>query len=270
MSGLDLHVERDGPPGAPALLLLHGFTGSTRTWDDLRQALRDDCHILALDLPGHGQSPVPDDPAAYALPSVAHDIARALDREGISRCAVLGYSMGGRQALHFALACPERVSSLVLESTSPGIADPAERAQRRRRDHEVADFIEREGVAAFVDMWERLPLWTTQASLPEAVKAKQRAIRLSHSAKGLANSLRGAGQGEDASCMPSLAELHGPLAMIVGARDGAYVEHARRMLTAVRNTSGEAALIEVSDAGHAVHVEQPTPYAAAIRKLIGR
>ena len=146
MSRLDLHVERDGPPGAPALLLLHGFTGSTRTWDDLRQALRDDCQVLALDLPGHGKSPVPHDPAAYALPSVAHDIARALDHEGISRCAVLGYSMGGRQALRFALAYPERVSSLILESTSPGIADATERAQRRARDHELADFIEREGI----------------------------------------------------------------------------------------------------------------------------
>ena len=268
MSPVDLHVERDGRPGAPALVLLHGFTGSARTWDRLRAALRDEFDLLAVDLPGHGASPAPDDPRAYALENVAEDLARLLDRQRVQRCAVLGYSLGGRHALRFALDHPARVTRLILESTSPGIDDPAEREARRLRDHELADRIEREGVERFVDQWERLPLWHSQASLSPAALATQRAIRLAHTARGLANSLRGAGQGEGASVVARLPALERRVLLIVGALDRAYVAHARRMCAAL--AAPLSRVLEFESTGHAVHLEQPDAYAAAVRDFLAR
>src|SRR5690349_2633583 len=157
---LHLHAitSGDGPP----VVLLHGFTGSTATWTSLRAALEPHFTVHAVDLPGHGRSSAPADPERYRLERFAADLATVLDTLGIERTALLGYSLGARAALRFALAFPGRTSALILESVSPGIADPAERAARRTADAALADTIERDGVVAFVDRWERLPLWSSQ------------------------------------------------------------------------------------------------------------
>ena len=181
--GLQLHVVRSG--SGPALLMLHGFTGSAATWAPLSEALGDRFATIAVDLPGHRASSAPADSARYALGRLAADLARVLDRLGVARAAVLGYSMGGRAALRFALEHPDRVTALVLESSSPGIADPAERASRRAADVALAEAIERDGVAAFVERWEALPLWATQRALPAAARDKLRAQRLANTPLGL-------------------------------------------------------------------------------------
>ncbi|HEV2641572.1 MAG TPA: alpha/beta fold hydrolase, partial [Candidatus Elarobacter sp.] len=202
--GLHLHVTRSG--FGPPLVVLHGFTGSSETWMPLRTALDDRHTIIAVDMPGHGHSSAPDDPARYALSRFSNDLARTLDMLGLERVALLGYSMGGRAALGFALAHPSRIAALVLESTLPGIADSAERAARVAADHDLADSIVRDGIAAFVDRWERLPLWASQATLPEDTRTRLRAQRLANRPDGLANSLRGAGAGANQAATDRLAE----------------------------------------------------------------
>src|SRR5919202_1216376 len=101
----------------------------------------------------------------------------------------------GRVALHLALAAQERFATLTLESASPGILDPAERAARIRADEALAELLEREGIEPFVDRWERLPLFASQESLPAEARARVRAARLAQHPLGLANSLRGFGAG---------------------------------------------------------------------------
>ncbi|HRA21715.1 MAG TPA: alpha/beta fold hydrolase, partial [Anaerolineae bacterium] len=133
-----------GPQTRPPLLLLHGFTGDRRSWLGFAAAWRrlqagdraDGRHhgyrrrVIALDLPGHGRSPQPADPAARTMPGVVAEVQATIDALGITRAHVLGYSMGGRVALSLALAVPERVASLSLIGASPGIADAAERDAR--------------------------------------------------------------------------------------------------------------------------------------------
>lgn len=257
--GLALHVERDG--NGPPLLLLHGFTGSTITWSVLRAALRDRFELVAVDLPGHGRSSAPADSARYALPRTAGDLARVLDALGIARGAVLGYSMGGRTALQFALAHPERVSALVLESASPGIADPAERAARVASDEALAAAIERDGVEAFVDRWEQLPLWASQRHMLKPVaRARLRAERLAQRAEGLAGSLRGAGAGVEPPVLDRLGAVAVPTLLIAGALDAKYVTLARAMAERLPSARVEI----VPEAGHAVHLERPDAFAALV------
>jgi 2-succinyl-6-hydroxy-2,4-cyclohexadiene-1-carboxylate synthase len=259
---LRMHVVSSGH-GA-ALIALHGFTGSAETWTPLRDTLADRFTIHAVDLPGHGRSDAPEDPGRYALPRLADDLARVLDALDVETAAVLGYSLGARAALRFALKHPARVRALVLESVSPGIVDPAERAERRAADTALADDIEREGIAAFVDRWERLPLWTSQAALPDSVRASLRAQRLANEPSALANSLRGAGAAAAEPLVEHLATLGMPSLIIAGALDAKYVGFGRLM----ERSMPRARLALIEGAGHAAHLEQPEAFAALVAEFL--
>lgn len=262
MSVPELFAERIG--AGPPLVLLHGFTGSSRSWEALREHLVATFTVIAIDLPGHGRSPAPDDPRLYTLPRAAAAIARVLDREKVDRAAIMGYSMGGRTALRFALDHPSRCAGLVLESTSPGLASRDDREQRRAEDEARAQLIEREGVRAFVREWERLPLWHSQLRLDPGVIAHQREIRLSHSPTGLANSLRGAGAGNDPSVLGELAAIRLPVLLLAGALDVAYVAHAKAMATRL-----PMATVHIEpDAGHALHLERPLKVASLVKRFM--
>src|SRR6185295_9191544 len=119
-----LNVEMLGH-GRP-LVLLHGFTGSAALWAPHLPAIARQRRTVAFDLIGHGHSDAPAEPARYAMHRTVADLLTALDRLGIATFDLLGYSMGGRVALQLAVAASQRVGALLLESTSPGLADPIE------------------------------------------------------------------------------------------------------------------------------------------------
>ena len=249
INGIQYYVECRS--ACAPLLLLHGFTGSSATWAS---------HVavwpagaIAVDLPGHGQTEAPADANRYRMEATVADLVALLDRLGVERAHVLGYSMGGRVALHLAAAHPERVATLILESASPGLATQVERDARVAADAALAASIERDGIAAFVDRWEALPLWASQASLPDEVRASLRAQRLNNRATGLANSLRGLGTGAQAPLHDRLADLPMPALVIAGMLDAKFAAIARAMAAAL--PQGRLAL--VPEAGHAAHLEQP-------------
>ncbi|HET7553499.1 MAG TPA: 2-succinyl-6-hydroxy-2,4-cyclohexadiene-1-carboxylate synthase [Gemmatimonadaceae bacterium] len=247
------------------LLLLHGFTGAASTWSELLPEFGARRRAIALSLHGHGGSDAPDDPARYAATRAAADVLEVLDMLGIARVALLGYSMGARVALHTALAAPERVGALILESGSPGIADDAERAERRAADDALAMDIEHHGVEAFVDRWERLPLWESQRQLAPSIREGLRAQRLAGRARGLANSLRGLGAGATAPLHGKLGELRdAPVLLICGALDAKYVELAREMSEALPRSTMHV----VEGAGHAVHLERPHELLGAVDEFL--
>jgi 2-succinyl-6-hydroxy-2,4-cyclohexadiene-1-carboxylate synthase len=260
--GIALEVAEEGD--GPAVLLLHGFTGSAGTWAPLARSLAAGYATIAPSLPGHGRSDAPRDPARYDVASCVGDLLALLDARGIERAAVVGYSMGGRVALHLARAAPERVRALVLESASPGIADEAERAARRRSDEALAGSIEREGIAAFVARWERLPLFASQASLPAAVREALRARRLASDPAGLANSLRGIGAGAVAPLWAWLGEVAAPTLVVAGALDQKYRTIGAAMASAIPG----ARLAVVEGAGHAVHLERPEEHTRLVRAFL--
>jgi 2-succinyl-6-hydroxy-2,4-cyclohexadiene-1-carboxylate synthase len=184
---------------------------------------------------------------------VIADLAAVFDQCRLDAAHLLGYSMGGRVALHFAAAYPERVRSLVLESASPGLADPAERRARIDSDEALAQRLEREGLAAFVDDWARLPLFASQERLPESIRADLRAQRMQNNVHGLANTLRGLGTGVQSPLWDRLADVKTPTLLVVGALDAKFVAINRAMA----KTMPRAHLAIVPDAGHTVHLEQP-------------
>ncbi len=262
--GLDVSASNHQHPCTLPLLLLHGFTGAAATWTELLPELSEHRRVLALSLPGHGGSDAPPESDRYAASRAASDVTEVLDALGIVRVALLGYSMGGRVALHAALAAPLRVAALLLESTSPGIADDADRNARARADNALADDIERDGVAAFVDRWERLPLWDSQRALPLTVRQQLREQRLQNDAPGLANSLRALGVGVTLPLYSRLHEILVPTLLLCGELDRKYVNAAREMASAISPTT----LAVVSEAGHAVHLERPREFIGAVNAFL--
>lgn len=245
----------------PAVLLLHGFMGSKADWATLSDTLADAYRVIAVDLPGHGDSEAPEDLARYGMAAVAEDLAALLEHLEVDRAHLLGYSMGGRLALFMALAQPARWRSLLLESASPGLETEAERAERRGQDEALAEFIEREGVEAFVDRWERLPLFATQLSLPEPVKQEHREKRLRNRPEGLAGSLRGMGTGTQPSLWGRLEQVALPTLLVVGELDEKFVAIGREMLQRMP----QALLTAAPEAGHTVHLERPDVFATLVQ-----
>ena len=242
------------------ILMLHGFTGSADSWTNVAQALENRFQCIAVDITGHGRTSAPIDISAYNMETVCADLLQVMSRLGYEKFHVLGYSMGGRLALYLALTAPWRVRSLCLESASPGLQTEEERKQRRASDERLADEIERYGVEAFVNKWERLPLFATQSRLPEQVRRLQRQIRLSQRKVGLANSLRGMGTGAQPNLWGRLQELNMPVLLVTGALDDKFCKIAERMLQGIPT----ARYITIADAGHTVHMEQCAGYVDAV------
>jgi 2-succinyl-6-hydroxy-2,4-cyclohexadiene-1-carboxylate synthase len=233
------------------VVLLHGFAGTGRLWDPVVARLdRERYRPLAPDLRGHG-SASSRRPVSFAgcvedvLGLVAHPFVLA------------GYSMGGRIALHVALAAPERVKRLVLVATTAGIADPAERAQRRAADEALADATERATIEAFAERWMAQPLF--DGTPPQAAEL-WRADILDNEPGALAESLRGIGTGAMEPLWDRLGELTMPVTVLAGGRDAKFRALGERLAAALPR--GELAI--VPGVGHGIPREDPAAVAAAI------
>ena len=261
-SGCHYNLEVVG--AGETLLLLHGFSGDCSSWDDAARRLQGEFQVIALDILGHGASDSPTDKACYRMSAVAADIIGLLNQQCLNDVHLLGYSMGGRLALVLALRYPERFSSLILESASPGLADDMARAERKRRDHELADKIEAHGIEWFVDYWERLPIWESQSRLPKTVLRSQCNQRLRNNPLGLANSLRGMGTGAQPSLWRELPDLKLPALLVAGELDDKFRRTNARMAESI----SRAQMAVIASAGHNVHLEQPERFYAVLRSFL--
>ena len=232
------------------LVLLHGFTNTGASWDEVVAALPSRYRPLAPDIRGHGTA---SDVRPVTLEAVLLDLAAAAP----PRFTLAGYSQGGRIALHAALHLRERVRRLVLIGASPGLADPGARAERHHADETLATWAESRTIEEFVSRWSQTPVLADQS--PQ-VRAAVTADRLRNTTAGLAAALRGLGTGALPSLWNRLGELTVPVELIVGERDAKFRATAQRMVQALP----DARLHVVPGAGHAVHLEDPWAVAGLI------
>jgi len=175
--------------------------------------------------------------------------------------ALVGYSMGGRLALHAALREPDRLGALVLVGVSAGIEDRGEREDRRRSDESLAEWMERRSIEEVVERWERQPVFETQA---DELHEWQRPGRLSHDPRLLAELLRTAGQGALEPVWDRLKDLSCPVLLTAGEQDRRYASAARRMAEELR----EARVRLLPDAGHAPQLEAPREFTTLLAEFL--
>jgi 2-succinyl-6-hydroxy-2,4-cyclohexadiene-1-carboxylate synthase len=235
---------------APTVVLLHGFTHTGASWQPVVAALGESYRALAPDIRGHGAA---SDLEPVELEAVIDDLLASSP----ARFTLAGYSMGGRLALHGALAAPERIERLVLIGASPGLAGADERAARRASDEQLALEIERSSIEDFAKRWAQTPVL---AGLPEAIAATTHADRLRSTPAGLARALRGLGTGALPSLWERLGELVVPVTLVVGERDQKFRVIAEEMSAAIP----VAKVVVVPGAGHAAHLEASARVAAVI------
>ena len=233
------------------IVLLHGFAGTRRSWDSVVEHLdRERYTPLALDLRGHGSASAA---RPVTLAAVVGDALAAAP----ARFALAGYSMGGRVALHVALAAPERVTRLVLLAATAGIAEAPDRAARAHADEALAQRIERGSIEDFATHWMAQPLFE---GTPTAAAARWRDDIRRNTPMGIAAALRGLSQGVLAPVWDRLPELTMPVLVVAGERDAKYVDLAQRLTAALPR----GRTVIVPGAGHGLPREAPAAVARAL------
>ncbi|GAE46122.1 2-succinyl-6-hydroxy-2,4-cyclohexadiene-1-carboxylate synthase [Mesobacillus boroniphilus JCM 21738] len=220
--------------------------------------------LLMVDLIGHGETESPGDMARYDIKKAAHDLKVLLDQLGIEKTDMLGYSMGGRTAITFGSMYPERIRKLVLESTTPGLENPAEREARVEQDNKLAMKIETEGLERFIDFWESILLFQSQLNLPKEIREQIRSQRLRNNLVGLANSLRGMGTGAQPSWWDKLKTFDFETLLITGELDEKFCKIAADMASKLPN----ATHLSIIDCGHAIHVEEREKFGTIVSEFL--
>lgn len=258
----------------PTILALHGFSGTGADFDLLRHAWAADRRWpapdwLTPDLPGHGTTPVlPSRAGEEAFAATAAWCLRTLDERpspaGTTPTILLGYSMGGRLALDLACRCPRRFDALVLVGASPGLETESARQSRAQADQELAAAIVADGVAAFAERWEQVPIIASQrrirAPWGDALRARRRGQR----PEGLAWALAALGTGVMPPRHADLATLKLPVLLVTGAEDTRFEAIARDMLAFLP----DARHASLPGAGHCAHLEAPEAAAYAIASFV--
>ena len=223
-------------PG-PAVVLVHGFTQTGRSWDPVADHLADRLRGRRRStLPGHGGS------ADVEADLVA---GAALLGATAGRATYVGYSMGGRLCLHLAVARPELVERLVLvsataASTTTGPGRPGGRATSSWRRRSSATAWTRSSTG-----WVAQPMFAGLAD--PGLDDRRR-----NTAAGLASSLRLAGTGTQEPLWDRLPALTMPVLLVAGALDPKFVAAAERMAGLIPHVT----LAVVDGAGHTVHLER--------------
>jgi 2-succinyl-6-hydroxy-2,4-cyclohexadiene-1-carboxylate synthase len=233
------------------LILAHGFTQNTECWGRFGTLLSESADLVLVDAPGHGLS----DHDEADLPTTA-----GLLTDVGGRGVYVGYSMGGRVALHAALSTPDLVRGLVLIGATAGLDSAEDRAARQDADHALADRILADGLEQFIERWLANPLFS---GLDDAAAAKDQ--RLTNRADGLAASLRNCGTGTQEPLWDRLHELTMPVLIVAGDEDQKFTAIGQRMAEAMTNSAVDMLILPGT---HAVHLEEPDLTAASILSIV--
>ena len=238
--GIDIYYEVHG--SGPPVLLTHGYSSTAEMWQGQVEALAKHHRLVLWDMRGHGRSDYPEDPSAYSEAATVADMAALLDEVGAASAIVGGLSLGGYMSLAFYRAHPERVRALLIIDTGPGFKKDEAREAWNKRARDTAERFEREGLSGL------------QAYSRERSEATHR------DAKGLAHAARGMLSQRDAGVIELLPAIAVPSLIVVGADDTPFLAASDYMAAKIPG----AKKCVIPSAGHAVNIDQPAAFIAAV------
>lgn len=249
--GLATHIAVDGPPGAPAVLLIHSLGTNLHVWDAQAEALARGFRVVRFDLRGHGLTEVGS--GAVTIEDFAADAVAVLDACGVAAAHVGGVSIGGMIAQAVAVRAPARVASLLLCDTA--LAIPPPEMWRTR-----AATVRAEGIAAIADA--TLARWVSPAYLASPTGRGLRSMLLRTSQEGYAVAAEALAV---ADLTRTASELRVPALVIVGELDPSTPVATAE---ALRDAIPGAQLAVIPGAAHIPLVEHPEAVTAAIRAFL--
>lgn len=258
-----MHRSPSIPERGRVVLALHGFTGSGLDFAPIAKAAGGDVSWLSPDLPGHGHTRDALGRTAYRFEAICRVLDHLVETLPTPPL-VLGYSMGARLAMTWALRTSQPISHLLLVGANPGIRDDDARKQRLDDDRQLAGRIREIGSHAFADEWERHPLIVSQANIPEPIRTAMRLRRRAQSAEGLARSLEEGGTGRMRPLWDQLHRCPAPVTLVVGEQDLRYAAIGREIQTRLPRAN----LLSFARAGHCAHLEQMDTFVGLLQAVI--
>lgn len=247
------------------LVLIHGFTGSPRSYDALAARLQTRLPRLVLHRPalvGHAGAPAV---SPRRFDDEVERLARGIKRGGFGGAHLCGYSLGARVALGLLTRYPFLFSGATLIGVHPGLGSIAERAARIGSDERWCQLLARRGMRAFLEAWQAQPLFASQRSLPPGVAAEQSGIRGNQRPDGLCQALRVLGLGQMPDYRGAVRTVPLRVRLISGALDLKFVALAERLA----RSAPRAELDLVPGVGHNVLIEAPAHVEGALIQALG-
>ncbi len=263
---LNVELFSEINPENDTLIFLHGFTGSANDWLQTTKLIDKRFNKIAVDLIGHGKSDSPLNVEKYSPEKINEQLLNIINHFTDNKVIILGYSMGGRAALNFAINRPDKLKGIILESTSAGIEDPEERDIRVKSDEELADFIESNTIETFIDFWMNLEIFGTQKRFSNNLLNILRTEKLKNSSLGLANALRGFGTGRMPYLGDKLSSLNFPVLLITGELDSKFSQINKEIVKKFPSAKFQI----VKNAGHNVQLEEREDFIEHTNKFLNQ
>lgn len=261
--GVGLNVVEAGE-GVP-VVFVHEFAGDHRSWEPQLRAFARRHRCVAYDARGYPPSDVPTDPAAYSQARAADDILAVMDGLGIETAHVVGCSMGGFATLHFGLRHPGRARSLLCAGVGYG-AERTEAEKFRREADLIAARLRADGMEAFAAAYGNGPTRIPHRRKDPRGFAEFVRGLAEHSAEGSALTQLGVQK-----VRPSLYDLEEelralevPTLIVTGDEDWPCLLPNIYL----KRTIPTANLLVLPGTGHAVNLEEPDAFNAALAELI--
>lgn len=241
-----------------SVLALHGFTGCGKDFDCMRHAFPD----VYFDTPDLHAADIPED--FPGLLTLLEDRFEQLSKT--QPRILLGYSMGGRIALHLALRLARngrfrKGDRLILISASPGLKSEEERKSRREHDAALArKILAAPDAAAFYAFWRTVPIIASQANIPEPWNNRILENRAAADKTHWARSLETLGTGALPPLWDELGEINVETLLVCGENDAKFTQIAETMHAALPHSR----LVKIPGCGHTPQLEDPDAFKAKL------
>jgi pimeloyl-ACP methyl ester carboxylesterase len=261
LNGVEVFYEDTGA-GTP-VVFCHEFGGDYRSWDPQIRAFTRFYRCITWNYRGFPPSAVPDDPAEYSEDHLIEDLRALMAHLGIDRAHLVGFSMGGSLVLNFALRHPAQCLGVAVVGAGAGTT---ERELFERDVARTADLLQTRGIRAFADTY-------AEAASRQPFKRKDpygwgvfREQLAQHSPIGQRFTILGVQLARRTifDHEPELDSCRVPMLVVIGDEDEACVDAA----VFLKRRVASAGLLVIPQSGHAVNLEEPSVFNAAVLEFL--
>ncbi len=251
----------EGRRTLPKIICLHGFLGNGKDFTIVKDHYPNHPILVAPNFPDYTERPTEDFSWNHCMSS----LDRFIQSESThGPCVLMGYSMGGRIALQYALQHSDQLDGLILIGATPGIADEDEKVIRLEKDRTLAAELKEQSMAHFLGNWFKQDIIQSQNQIPEPYRSAMLTTRKANNRVALIQSLSSLGTGSMTSGWDQLSRFKRPTLLVTGEQDSKFQRIASKMATLLPNAHHTS----IKGAGHACCFEQAESFGKAVETFL--